>query len=140
MLVVGRVDGRVRLEGRDQVRLEQVADEHPDHPDRQVEPGGDLGDGQRGAGDREDRPVLGLQVDQVGVGCVERLDVGEQAQPAGDRPGPAAGHRVRPHHRAGLLVEPVVLGSRLGRLGVVRLGRRALPRRAGSGAVGRPCA
>ena len=74
------------------------------------------------ARDAEDRPVLGLQVDEVGLRGVERLDVGEQRQPAGDRPGPAAGHRVRAHERPGLLVEPgvPVVGRRRRRSGCWR--------------------
>src|SRR5215471_15854423 len=36
--LVGWVHRGVGLEGGDEARLQQVADEHPDHADRQVEP------------------------------------------------------------------------------------------------------
>src|SRR5258706_16034551 len=48
--VVGWVDLRVGLEGRDEVGLQQVPDQDPHDADREVEPGRDLGDGERGAG------------------------------------------------------------------------------------------
>ena len=48
--LVGRVDRRVRVERGDQAGLQQIADEHPDHADRQVEAGGDLGDRQARSG------------------------------------------------------------------------------------------
>src|SRR5690606_24329511 len=46
---------------------------------------------------------------QIRLRGVERLDVREQREPAGHRPGPATGHRVRADHRSGLFIEPVVV-------------------------------
>src|SRR6185369_3102544 len=53
-VLVGRVERVVRVEGGDEVRLQQIADEDPYHPDRQVELAGDLGDRLGPPGQRQD--------------------------------------------------------------------------------------
>jgi len=57
--------------------------------------------------------MLGLEVDEVGLRRVQRFDIREQGEAAGDRAGPAAGHRVRAHHRSSGLVQPVMAAARL---------------------------
>src|SRR5689334_13046428 len=100
---------------RDEPLLQEVVEEHPHDPDREVEVAGQFRDGDRRLGAVEDGLVLRKQ-EHTGRGVVDGLDEGDEvdrrclaptAGPAA-RPsvGPAAGHRVRADDRAGLGVEP----------------------------------
>ena len=95
---------------RDQPVGEQVTEQDPDHPEGEVELGGELGDRDRLLGDRQDRVVLGLQVERPAAASGDTVATtnATRSNSPPERGDPAAGHRVRADHRTGVVVEPVV--------------------------------
>src|SRR5690606_27323827 len=104
--------GPRRLDGH-QVVVDQVAEQHPDHRDGQVQLARDLGD-RPGVLDHavQQPPVLDAQL-RVGrcgpPGERHGRQQVERRQRLGGWLGASAGHRVRAHDRTGLLVDPLVL-------------------------------
>src|ERR1700722_7266979 len=102
---------------RDRPELGQIADQHAHHPERQRGVGGEVREG--------DLPPAQVQ-QPVMLGSQPRGVVGRERPPGGDEQGeereriafgglgPAAGHRVRPHHRARFPLRPAVVRGHLG--------------------------
>ena len=109
--VVGMVGGGGRRVDGDPPGGEQITQEHPQDADGEIEPGGQFS--HRGRPIRQqmqDRAVLALHACLVGDAGGPSDDVGQQVELADRRACPAPSQRVRAHDRAGLLVEPRVIG------------------------------
>jgi enoyl-CoA hydratase/carnithine racemase len=94
----------------DQVLVEKVAEQHPDHAEREPDQRGDLGHADRDAAELEDLSAFGA-ADRLRISRPPAADdhVDQIEVPRPPRPRPAAGHGVRPGDRPGLLVGPSVV-------------------------------
>src|SRR5262245_6014338 len=95
---------------QDESLLQQVAEQHADHAEREVQVRRELGHRHRFRGADEDRPVLRLEVHRVDVVALSGHDERQQVEPADGRAAAPAGDRVGPNDRPGLGVEPGVAG------------------------------
>src|SRR5215216_3797459 len=103
---VGRT---ARFARQDEAAVEQVAEEDSHDADRQVEVRGDLRNRRRTLAQVDDPGLLGTKLtDQLRR--LDRHDQRDEVELAAAGPGAAAGHRVGPDHRPGVVVEPFVLG------------------------------
>lgn len=135
VLVGDHPAARRGLHHLDQVLVEKVAEQDPDHAKRETDQGGDLGHAHRDAAELEDLAAFGA-ADRLRISRPPATDdqVDQVEVPRPPRPRPAAGHGVRPGDRAGLLVGPSVVLAH----GPPGLTWRPGPARGTSGS--RPCA
>src|SRR6516162_4004064 len=99
-------------EHRDKPFLVQVAEQDPDHRQRQVDIGGHVGDDHGTPAHGQDSPVFGAQpghVRQRRAGRRHHVDEIERLPPG---PGAAPGKGIGPDDRPGLLVKPSFPGPR----------------------------
>ena len=96
---------RRRLHDLDQVLVEEVAEQDADNADRQADDRADFSHADGDAAQLQDLRALGAG-DRRGLSQPRAADdhIDQVEVPRGPRPGAAAGHHVRPGHRAGVLV------------------------------------
>src|SRR3984885_5590556 len=108
---------RARWTDAHQALLAQVAEEHANHPDREVKVGGNIHDGHGAAAHAQDPALLGAEPEALGgalAGRQHEVDQAEGCCPVA-RQGPALGHGVGPDHRSGGPVQPAIPRSSHGR-------------------------
>jgi hypothetical protein len=93
----------------DETALPHVRQQDPDDSKRQVQVGGKVGDRGRQAAPAQDHHVLRLEAHRVGRQAANGGDQRDQVDGLADRPGPAAGQRVRADHGPRIVVQPPVI-------------------------------
>src|SRR5262245_20976592 len=106
----GLVVRRHGRSGPDVAPVEEIAEQDPHRPHREVEVRRQFGDRHRILTEPHDAGVLGLEPDLRPAGQTGRHHERDQVELAPGRPGPAVRHRVMTDDRPGRLVHPYVVG------------------------------
>src|SRR5580704_7776155 len=96
-------------ENREHPVLDQVAEQYADHPDGEVDFGGEVDERDGMAAQLHDPAMLGTEPEGLRHPLTgHHHDVDQAERRSAARQGPAAGEGIGPDDRAGLLVEPPV--------------------------------